>query len=206
MTKGKSLGMSAMLIGILMFLSAIGLTGYNYYSEYSAGKKTDEVISYLESQTTERQPGDEGEIPDYIVNPDMMMPVKTIDGNEYIGRVEVMSLGLDLPVMSEWSYSNFKKAPCRYEGTPYKNNLIIAAHNYRSHFAGLKKLTQGDKIVFTDMDNNTFNYEVMYVEILDRTDVELMSAGEWDLTLFTCTYGGATRVTVRCKSIDNNIV
>ena len=48
------------------------------------------------------------------------------------------------------------------------------------------------------MDGNTFYYEVMYVEILDNNAVEEMSAGQWDLTLFTCTYGGATRITVRC--------
>ena len=29
-------------------------------------------------------------------------------------------------------------------------------------------------------------------------DVEAMESGDWALTLFTCTIGGKTRVTVRC--------
>ena len=36
------------------------------------------------------------------------------------------------------------------------------------------------------------------VETLPETAVEEMRAGEWDLTLFTCTYDGRARVTVRC--------
>ncbi len=33
-------------------------------------------------------------------------------------------------------------------------------------------------------------------------DVEEMITGDWDLTLFTCTLGGQTRVTVRCQLIE----
>ena len=36
------------------------------------------------------------------------------------------------------------------------------------------------------------------LETLPETAVEEMRAGEWDLTLFTCTYDGRARVTVRC--------
>ena len=34
--------------------------------------------------------------------------------------------------------------------------------------------------------------------VVSFTAVEEMTAGEYDLTLFTCTYGGQSRVTVRC--------
>ena len=39
------------------------------------------------------------------------------------------------------------------------------------------------------------------VDILDHTAVEDMISGEYDLTLFTCTYGGENRVTVRCDRV-----
>ena len=44
----------------------------------------------------------------------------------------------------------------------------------------------------------TYRYTVDRVETLPETAVEEMRAGEWDLTLFTCTYDGRARVTVRC--------
>lgn len=43
---------------------------------------------------------------------------------------------------------------------------------------------------------------VAEVEILKPTDVEQMIAGDWQLTLFTCTVGGTSRVTVRCRQVD----
>ena len=51
------------------------------------------------------------------------------------------------------------------------------------------------------MNAVTFTYEVMAVDVLDPYATEEMVSGEYDLTLFTCTYGGASRVTVRCDRI-----
>ena len=48
------------------------------------------------------------------------------------------------------------------------------------------------------MDGAVWQYEVEEVDILAPSDVEGMTAGEYELTLFTCTYGGQSRVTVRC--------
>jgi sortase A len=40
---------------------------------------------------------------------------------------------------------------------------------------------------------------VAALDILESTAVETMTAGEFDLTLFTCTYDGKSRVTVYCN-------
>ena len=53
------------------------------------------------------------------------------------------------------------------------------------------------------MDGMIWEYEVAAVDILQPTDIEDMTAGDYDLTLFTCTYGGQSRVTVRCEGMDN---
>lgn len=80
--------------------------------------------------------------------------------------------------------------------------MVIAAHNYESHFGQLKNLSQGEQITFTDIDGNCFCYQVLDVEILSPYDVQEMTEGAWDLTLFTCTIGGQSRVTVRCERTD----
>ena len=116
----------------------------------------------------------------------------------YYSTISFPALGLELPVMSQWSYPNLKIAPCRYQGSAYTGDLIIAGHNYRTHFGPLKNLRVGDAVLFTDADGNQFRYTVAQVENLAKTAVEEMAAGDWDLTLFTCTLGGQTRVTVRC--------
>lgn len=43
-----------------------------------------------------------------------------------------------------------------------------------------------------------FTYCVAEEEILQPAQTEQMVSGDWDLTLFTCTVGGRSRVTIRC--------
>lgn len=144
---------------------------------------------------------DEIEIPDYILNPDMDMPVRKSNGQEYIGVLEIPALTLTLPVISEWNYDRLRKAPCRYAGSAYTDNLVIAAHNYKTHFGDLKRLNPGDAVIFTDAVGNRFEYEVALTETLMPRDVQEMKSAEFALSLFTCTVGGSYRVTVRCDRV-----
>ena len=105
--------------------------------------------------------------------------------------------------MSQWSYPNLKIAPCRYQGSAYQNDLILLAHNYSRHFGQIHTLEPGSTVCFTAADGTRFMYEVSLVEQLERTAIEEMESGDWDLTLFTCTVGGAARVTVRCQRTDD---
>lgn len=59
-------------------------------------------------------------------------------------------------------------------------------------------LNIGDSVNFTDMDGNVHSYRVAALETLAPEDVDGMLSGDWNLTLFTCTLGGKSRVTVRC--------
>lgn len=183
-----------MTMGLLLLAAAFLLTGYNIWDERRADWAAEKALQQLEEIQQE-----EHLTPDYLLNPDMEMPVQMIDNEAYIGTLYVPALHLSLPVISQWSYPRLKKAPCRYQGSVYQDNMIIAGHNYRTHFGGLKNLQVGDSIAFTDNDGNEFLYEIAEIEVLERTAIEEMAAGDWDLTLFTCTYGGRARVTVRCQ-------
>ena len=104
--------------------------------------------------------------------------------------------------MNEWSYPNLKISPCRYKGSYFENDMIIAAHNYRSHFGRIGELNSGSEIIFTDVSGKVWTYEVNNIENIVGTDIEAMDFGEaecWDLTLFTCTFSGQSRVTIRAS-------
>lgn len=130
------------------------------------------------------------------------MTTTVIDGYEYIGYLSIPSLDLELPVMSSWSYSNLRISPCRYSGSLLTDDLVICAHNYARHFGKIKNLSVGDEVCFTDMDGNEILYEVAEVTTLAPTAVEEMTNSGYDLTLYTCTYGGKSRVTVRCNRVS----
>lgn len=78
------------------------------------------------------------------------MPIMTIDGQEYIGYLELPTLDLSLPVMSQWSYPRLRIAPCRYWGNAYDDTLVILAHNYDRHFGRIKNLAIDDPVQFVD--------------------------------------------------------
>lgn len=184
-----------MTAGLLLILAALLLTVYNIWDENRAADSAQDIVTKL------KQDIDDDGNDDYLKYPEMEMPVKEIDGHECIGLLEIPSVGLSLPVLSEWSLPLLKISPCRYTGSAYTGDLIIAGHNYRRHFGVLKQLGVGDSVTFTDVEGHIFQYKVSDIEVLDGTAVEEMQFGggeSWDLTLFTCTYGGKTRLTVRC--------
>lgn len=218
----KRKGTLLMYMGLLLMAAALFLTGHNLWEDYRAGKLAELVLAQMDAekdperanagQSWQQEGTDQGAgrteametgLPDYLLYPDMEMPVREIDGYGYIGVLEVPGQNLELPVMDTWDEEKLKVSPCRYAGSAYKGNFIIAGHNYRKHFSPIKSMHTGDAVIFTDMDGNRFFYRVVEAEILKASDVEAMEAGEWDLTLFTCTYGGQTRFTLRCEQVKS---
>ena len=108
-------------------------------------------------------------------------------------------LGLELPVLSDWDYTKLNIAPCRYHGTLRGEDLVIMAHNYSCHFGPISRLQEGDEVLFVDMDGILTRYQVVGSDILNPFSSREITAGVYDLTLFTCTYGGKSRVTVYCN-------
>lgn len=197
--------------GLLLIAAALCLTAYNLWDDQRAGRAAQQTLEQMAQAAPEPQPPEPDaepavsaplpELPDYILDPEMEMPTVDINGTAYIGTLEIPALELTLPVVSQWSDQALKLAPCRYTGSAYLDDLIIAGHNYKRHFARLGELNVGDKVLFTDADSNLFSYQVSKLEQLAGTAVDEMEAGDWDLTLFTCTIGGKARVTVRCERV-----
>ena len=197
-----------LVLGLLLIIAALLLTSCNLYDSLRAERAvwrllrnlTPELPAARQEETpptlsVETIPGPSGEA---VPLSDMQMPVKTVDGQEIVGILSVPSLGLELPILSQWSDSALKNAPCRYSGSVYRNDLILCGHNYTTHFGTLKNLREGDTVCFEDMAGNVFSYQVAGQELIQPDDPEAMAAGDWDLTLFTCTLGGKSRVSVRC--------
>lgn len=129
--------------------------------------------------------------------------LESIDGHDCIGILSLPDLGLELPVLSQWSYENLRLAPCRYSGSPDEGNFILLAHNYERHFGQLQKLSRGAAIFFTDNRKQRTGYSVDKVEILNPYELERLTGSDYDLTLFTCTYGGYSRVVVRGNRLED---
>ena len=200
-----------MILGVLLMAGAFGFHYMNRQEDIEAQMAVREVVPQLVERISENaEPEAECEsellpqlqVPvELLTEEDKAMTEAEIDGYMYIGYISIPEQELELPVMSTWSYPQLKIAPCRYSGSVRGEDMVLMAHNYVSHFGKLSNLELGSKVWFTDMDGTVTAYEVVGKDLLPPTAVDEMTAGDFDLTLFTCTYSGTNRITVYCDMV-----
>ena len=221
-------GTILILLGVLLIMGSLSLTLYNLWDNNRAGEASDRVLKAMDEEigaiTPTELPAAPYEEPDQtepFEDPVQYVPVEessqdtgamhtiSIDTNEYIGTLEIPSLGLRLPVMAAWDYKRLKTSPCLYSGSYLDNNMVICGHNYRKHFSPIKWIDIGADVYFVTVDKVVYHYTVSNRETVQPTSVREMvenmqitdetgTFDRWDLTLFTCNPGGRTRCAVRC--------
>ncbi|MGN0479893.1 MAG: sortase [Hominenteromicrobium sp.] len=205
-SKRGIIGIICMFLGAALVLGALSLFVHNQReaaeAEKTAAGVMEQLVQAVDAQRAQaaEDPASAPVCPDPT---DTSMPEVIIDGRAYIGYVTLPTLGMELPVLSACSEEALRIAPCRYAGTVLDGNLVIAGHNYVSHFGPISGLSVGDTVLFTGADGAIYRYSVAETDILPATAVEDMTAGEFDLTLFTCTYSGQERIAVRCMRVQN---
>lgn len=191
----------------MLLLAALFLVLYNLHEDEQSRRVSDEVLTELKQEIAEQSVPTETEPPEptndlyaeYETEPETD-PSLELDGEVYVGVISIPELGVELPVMQSWSYPNLRIAPCVYSGAAASDDLIIAAHNYRSHFGNISTLYSGSLIRFTDVSGMVYEYEVLQTDTISGYDAPSMREGggeTWNLTLFTCTLSGRSRVSVR---------
>lgn len=196
----KSKGKKLIISGIVLIVAAFFLLIYNFYDSHRAERES----AYVAEKIVERIDAESESVPDYIAHPEIEMPTLDIDGVKYVGFIEIPELSVVLPVAAECTAKQLKNSPCLYSGSVYLENMVIAAHNYRSHFGKIIDLPIGSRVIFTDAKGNKFNYTIEWIETLKESEKDkLISAEDCQLTLFTCTYGGEKRYAFRCIKSDD---
>lgn len=200
-----------LLLGSVLVLAAVCLYVYDRLEDARAGAQAASAVSQLRrsqstvsSQETERPansttPEAETETLEPESSPaEPEAPASGIQ-REYLGVLSIPALGLELPVQTEWSSANLKVSPCRQCGSVEGGDLVIAAHNYRSHFGRLSSLSEGDEVRFTSQNGAEAVYTVERLAQLSPSEPEAVREGGFPLVFYTCTPGGRARVAVYCQ-------
>lgn len=194
-------------LGCCCILAAAALSLYNIGIQNRAGAEAERLtasLTHLLQSAATPAPGDEFPGLDEALETEPDRPAGSaplsvdVEGYSICGFVEMPTIGISLAVITDWSYANLNISACRYVGRP-EEQMIIMAHNFDRHFGRISALAIGDSVRFTDAKGELFSYEVSALESRAGDELnKLLSGDDWDLTLFTCTYGGANRVVVRC--------
>ena len=182
------------VLGILFLAGAAGLTLWNFNTDQAAAEESRSLLTELAEAIpeVEAQP---------VFPVENGMPVVEVEGQNYMGAINFPDLDRELPVLASYELEKLKIAPAVYHGTPTTGDLVICAHNYRSHFGPLQRLPIGAQVLLKAVDGNLYEYQVAATEVVSPFAVADVTSGEWDLTLFTCTLGGRTRYVVRCDLV-----
>ena len=123
-----------------------------------------------------------------------------------IGSIEIPSIKITYPILSDTNDELLKIAPCRFYG-PFPNrvgNLCIAGHNYDDgrFFSNLYKLNIGDKINIYDSRNLLISYYIYDKYEINKEDTSCTSQdtnGNMEITLVTCNNLNGNRLIIKAK-------
>lgn len=201
-----------LMLGSVLVLAAVCLYVYDRLEDAKAGAQAASAVSQLRQNQSvaaaseAEQPADSAEslpLSEEETEPDEPEPASEAPASsverEYLGVLSIPALGLELPVQTEWSKANLKVSPCRQCGSAAGGDLVIAAHNYKSHFGRLSSLSEGDEVRFTSQDGAEAVYTVERTAQISPEEPEALREGGCPLVLYTCTPGGKARVVVYCQ-------
>lgn len=198
----KRFGIVLLIIGILCVSGAVGLIAFNALESGDAGAQSNKRVLVLQDYINREIDPSRVTVIDskHTACEEDDDPVVYLDGYDYIGYLEIPVLKLKLPVMATWDYEKLRLSPCRQYGSAKDGDLVIAAHNYSTHFGRINSLIKGDEVIFTSMDGTVYNYEVAKSEVIAPTEVDKVANSGYPLVLYTCTKGGERRVAVFCEA------
>lgn len=182
-----------LVCGILLVLGAMGI----FLNMQCTQKKADRQIGGYVEQLKESMP----EITDAFAEErqDVSMSMMEIDGNDFVGILEVPFCGIEFPIGSSWEKKQLIQYPCRYWGSAYDGSLVIGGSDRKGQFDFMDEISIGDCIYFTDMTGAKYSYVVSWVERVKEVPTQYLENENVGLTIFVRNQYGFDYTVVRCE-------
>ncbi len=110
------------------------------------------------------------------------LPAISVNGEDFVGLLEVEQYRLKLPVFAIWDTVSAKR-PAVYFGNPYDSSFIIGV-NYENQFSFADQMELGGSILFTDLYGRVFSYQLDAVKHSNQVDFAVLESDTDDLTIF----------------------
>lgn len=184
---------------VLLILAVIAVATcvfIKYYEMYKTEKAAQEVIQSITTKVEES--------PDEPV----VLIDEQIKGNKVVGIIRIPKINIEYPILETTTVDTLNISITKFWGNEINEigNVTLAGHNNLNGtmFGKVKKLKNGDIIELTDIQNNTVEYEIFKMYIIDPNDISCIlpvEEGTREVTLITCTATGEQRLIVKAREI-----
>ena len=181
------------IVGALLIALAAGLMIFDTWHRSDSAKKAPDIVSEMYTLMPEVHDS----VPMNRV--DNTMPAMQLDGQNFVGILEVPMCSAALPIGSEWD-NDVMDFPCRYTGSVYDVSLIIGGRGDAGQFGFTADISLGDRVMFTDTAGARYTYTVADIEKTDDVSLGNLSSGNFDLVLFARDEYGFEYTVVRCST------
>ncbi len=201
-----------LLIAIIIIL--IVFVSIYYINQKNIQKKREEMlndlINNIEKSNEKTEKSDEQEQPqEEIATPteeELKETKDSIDNYTTIGILEIPSLKIKYPIISETTNKALKISVAKYWGANPNEvgNMVIVGHNYNNYYmlSKLPNIQIGDEIKITDNSGNTLSYKVYETNVIDPYNNDCTSQltdGKIEVTVITCADNGENRFYAKAK-------
>lgn len=165
----------------------------SYFSKLNQNKKTN-ILKDKYNVTTL-----------YANNTNNYSSIKLSNDISIIGLIEIPSINISYPILSNSSEDLLKISVCRFSGPlPNRNgNLCIAGHNYKNSmmFSKLYKLNTNDSIFITDLNNVRLEYIIYEKSKIKENNLDCTrNTSDIQITLITCNdTNNKERIVIKAK-------
>lgn len=121
-----------------------------------------------------------------------------------LGEIEIPKINVKKYILDVTTDESLNLSLTRFwgEGIHKPSNFSIIGHNYKGLFKDLKKMELGDTFTITDKEGKICTYVIYEIFIVEPDDVSCIDDtldGQREVTLITCTTGGAKRLILKAK-------
>lgn len=198
------------VIGLALIL---GGSGY-LYAHYTKDDRVKEQSQKLVKETT-TEDFKKNKEKEANYNFEDVKPADTVNsiqaevstGDAVVGRIQVPSVNLDLPIIKGVSDSGmYKGAGTMKKGQELgKGNYALASHHMKDPtllFSPLDRVEKGQEIKVSD-DTGEYTYKIVEKRVISAKDVYVIDdvQGHTLITLITCHAGGEDRLMVQGEMV-----
>lgn len=216
---GKKYSKILTIVLILIIILVIGLLGFLIYHFWEKHKSIKDAENFVDNYgdtiaigtpSEENNNNNNNTGDNTIINEigNVQSVPQKYKGFDVIGIIEIPKTGLKYPILSNYTAKSLNTSIVAfYPKNPTLNepgNVVLAGHNYKNgkFFSNNKKLSNGDQIFITDLNNKRLTYTIYNMFETGPNDTECYNRdtdGKIEITLQTCTDDSNGRLMIEAR-------